>query len=97
MASSKIEVKYFLSQVGNILNQQNSFQLIPRRKNLVAIYRKGLSIDSVKEYIKNLTVKDYSKGPEKDDNKSFSGDVWIFLLCCLSFHDAEHDLKFPFN
>lgn len=116
MASDNIEISEFLSQVSNILNEPNSFQLIPRRKNLDAIYRMGLSIDSVKEYIRNLTIKDYCEGPEEDDNINFPGQIWVFgkkidgvlfyiklkikknqLLCCLSFHDAEYKMNFPFK
>jgi hypothetical protein len=116
MSSNKTEINEFLLQVNKILNKSNSFQLIPRRKNLDAIYRIGLSIDSVKEYIKNLTLRDYCEGPKKDENGIFSGEVWVFgkkinnilfyiklkikdnqLLCCLSFHDAEYNMIFPFK
>ena len=116
MVCDPAKVDNFISKLEKILNKPGSFQLIPRKKNLDAIYKMGLSIDTVKEYIKNLTRENYCEGPKKDENDNFSGKVWIFgkkidgvifyiklkikkdsLLCCLSFHDAKYNMKFPFR
>jgi|AntRauTorckE6833_2_1112554.scaffolds.fasta_scaffold100395_2 hypothetical protein len=112
--SSKKEVEFFLLKVKSILNKPKKIQFIPRRKNLDALNKHGLSIKDIKFYIKRLEVKDYFKGPTKDRDRS--GYVWEFgkminntmfyikikikkekLLCCLSFHDAQYKVQFPYN
>ena len=74
------EVENFLTQLKNILknNEPNSFQLIPRQKNLRSLDKYGLSIKTVKHILKNLGSEHYFKGPCQDDKEKNDYCWWFF-------------------
>lgn len=76
--STEQEIKAFLSRVKEVMHKINGFHLIERKKNLDSLDKHGLSIDIAELYIENLTVEDYLKGPEQDDQEQYDHCWWFF-------------------
>ena len=73
--SSKNDITLFLLHFKSVA--QKKFMLIPRKKNMTAITKRGLTIKDVKNAIYGLTYKNYIEGPSKDRDKK-SSFLWIF-------------------
>ncbi len=54
------------------------YDFVPRRKNMLALARRGLTIKDAKEEILGLVAGDYYKGPKKDFDPDRPGDLWEF-------------------
>ena len=57
--------------------QNHGLRLVPRKKNLDAIARMGVTLAAAEEMILRLTPKEYVSGPEKNHDGT-SGEVWVF-------------------
>ncbi len=68
----------FLVDMKKILARENSLLLVERQKNLQFLASLGYTINDAKMVLLNLSVKDYSAGPESDHNPSFPGYIWLF-------------------
>lgn len=55
----------------------NKFIFVDRKVNLDCITRLGITIETVKNIIFNLTYKNYMSGPDKDKDRRV-GSVWVF-------------------
>lgn len=69
------EINNYLTEVKNLI-AQGKVDFIPRPKNDLSVL--GLTIPHAVAIIRNLTYKNYSKGPKEDDNSAYSGFVWEF-------------------
>lgn len=69
------EINSYLIEV-KILVSQGKIDFIPRPKNNLS--ELGINIRIAKDIINNLTYKNYSKGPEEDDNPKYGGFIWVF-------------------
>jgi len=93
-------------------SRNEGLQIIPTDKNRNEILCTGIFLYEIEEIIMNLTVRNYSSGPEPD--RDAEGDVWIFgywnekeliyiklklddKAKVISFHSAEHKMDFPFE
>ncbi|MGM0411080.1 MAG: type II toxin-antitoxin system MqsR family toxin [Bacillota bacterium] len=79
--SDRSEVKAFLAQVREKINKiRGGFHLIKRKdkKNQKSLDKHGISIDVAKEYVENLRVENYWKGPEPDDKDRNDYNWWFF-------------------
>jgi len=77
MRSSQADVEQILRDMRFAL-QQNKMTLIPRRKNLDTLSKKGWLWRDVKNAMINLTYNDYREGPELDYDDPTSDKLWIF-------------------
>lgn len=67
----------FLAEIRSLLSS-GQYDFVPRRKNLQAIARLGLTVRDVKRELLHLTVADYFKGPKKDFDAERPGEIWEF-------------------
>lgn len=74
---NKLDVAAYLTQVKSLLSD-DKYDFVPRRKNMLALTRCGLTITDVKSEILDLTSSDYYKGPKTDYDPRRPGDVWEF-------------------
>ena len=58
------------------LAQKRDFDFVPRRKNLLALSKYGLTVYDAREILTELKSEDYYKGPKKDFTKP--GEIWEF-------------------
>ena len=71
------------TEVSDLLNsfktamEFGEYSLANRKKNLQSIVDLGLTPDQAKEIVRELTVDDYSAGPEENHDGA-TGDVWTF-------------------
>lgn len=72
------KIRDFLLEMRMILSRENSFHLVERDKNLQALEKLEYTIYDAKTVLLSLTVNDYVKGPEPDDNPNFPGEIWVF-------------------
>ena len=75
MTTSKQQVSTFLNEF-KLLVARNCFQFVHRLETNKAAISLGLTNELAKREILNLSVVDYSSGPEVDKDRP--GDVWIF-------------------
>lgn len=68
---------------------QGSFDFVPRRKNMQALAKHGLTIKDAKEEIFELVINNYYKGPKKDFDKP--GEIWEFKK---SINGTQFYIKF---
>lgn len=52
------------------------WDFVPRRKNMQALAKVGLTITDAKEELLELKVNEYYKGPKKDFDRP--GEIWEF-------------------
>lgn len=71
------DIILFLEKM-KILVSAGKYDFIPRRKNMMALARHGLTIKDAKTELLGLVASDYYKGPKQDFSKSHPGDVWEF-------------------
>ncbi|MCX7903264.1 MAG: type II toxin-antitoxin system MqsR family toxin [Caloramator sp.] len=70
-------IKAYLKDIKKIIVEKG-FQFIKREKNVKFLREYGLLIEDVKKIILSLKPEDYIKGPEKDHNQKYLGDIWVF-------------------
>jgi hypothetical protein len=75
LATSKQQVSTFLNEFKSLI-ARNSFQFVQRLETNKTATSLGLTNELAKREILNLSVVDYSSGPEADRDKP--GDVWVF-------------------
>ncbi len=71
------EITLFLEKVKRLLSA-GKYDFVPRRKNMQALAKHGLTIADAKAVILGLTVDDYYKGPKQDLDSSRPGVIWEF-------------------
>lgn len=113
LVASVIEVNRFLKQFKALMNAQNGVEFIPRDKNLNDMITLNLLPNDVDDYINQLTYRNYSEGPD-NDNDGTAGQIWVFWgeidsnpiyiklkldtkAKCISFHIAERRMPQPYN
>lgn len=70
-------IALFLAEAKRLLSEGH-YDFVPRRKNLQALARHGLTIIDAKNELFELTVADYYKGPKQDFDSNKPGDIWEF-------------------
>lgn len=71
------EIISFLSDAKGLLSV-GKFDFVPRRKNMIALLQQNLTIIDAKNIIMGLGEGDYYKGPKRDINPAYPGDIWEF-------------------
>ncbi|CAM3210565.1 type II toxin-antitoxin system MqsR family toxin [Vibrio diazotrophicus] len=56
---------------------QGRFHLVPRAKNQSGMIELGLTFNTLKSVILNLTKNNYYSGPSKDFDQS-DGEIWVY-------------------
>lgn len=69
------EISSFLEEAKQLLSA-GKYDFVPRRKNMQALARYGLTVQDAKDEILGLLVRDYYKGPKKDFDRP--GVIWEF-------------------
>ena len=75
--AGKETVSRFLEHIKTLITAGN-YDFIPRRKNMQALARRGLTIQDAKEEMLTLSAADYYKGPKQDLDRARPGEVWEF-------------------
>ncbi len=75
LAASKQQVSTFLNEFKSLI-ARNCFQFVQRLETNKTAISLGLTSELAKREILNLSVVDYSSGPETDKDRP--GDLWIF-------------------
>lgn len=75
--ASASDVAAYLSEVKKLLSV-GKYDFVPRRKNMLALARHGLTITDAKNEILGLVAVDYYKGPKQDLDPNRPGDIWEF-------------------
>ena len=73
--SKKTEVAAFLKETKDLI-RKGQYDFVPRRKNLQALARQGLTLQDAKNEIMNLRTDDYHKGPKADFERP--EEIWEF-------------------
>lgn len=73
--TSTADISNFL-EIAKRLMAAGKYDFVPRRKNMYALAKHGLTIADAKEEIFELVVGDYYKGPKQDFERS--GEIWEF-------------------
>jgi hypothetical protein len=119
---SQSEVKEFLEEINNRLNESSSnLRIIKRTKSKDKtqdfMIEYGLNSELICKELLNLDITNYSYTDEDRDTNRL-GEVWIFgqifitdkriplkvyiklklnsRVICLSFHEQEYELKYPY-
>lgn len=71
------EITAFLASVKHLVSE-GKFDFVPRRKNMQAFARHGLTIADAKSELLGLAADDYYKGPKQDFDGNRPGAVWEF-------------------
>lgn len=113
---TKEEVEKFLNIFFQKLKIYN-IVFIERDKNFKTIAELEIQPIQRIDYLKKLTVMNFSEGPLKDKNIPGNPDLYVFgtivknkevyikisigkpnkSVICISFHLAEHKMKYAFN
>lgn len=75
--ASTSDITLFLERAKRLVST-GKYDFVPRRKNMQALARQGLTITDAKEEILELVVGDYYKGPKLDLDPNRPGDIWKF-------------------
>ena len=75
--ASTSEIALFLERAKRLLSA-GKYDFVPRRKNMQALAKHGLTILDAKSEILGLVVGDYYKGPKQDLDPNKPGDIWEF-------------------
>jgi hypothetical protein len=75
--ASTADIVSFLEKMKRLI-AAGKYDFVPRRKNMQALARHGLTIADAKAEILGLVVDDYYKGPKRDFDPDKSGDIWEF-------------------
>ena len=71
------DITEYLVRVKKLLSE-GKYDFVPRRKNMQALARHGLTIMDAKSEILELVYDDYYKGPKQDFDPNQQGDIWEF-------------------
>lgn len=71
------DIANFLEKGKNLIST-GKYDFVPRRKNMQALAKNGLTITDAKNEILGLVVGDYYKGPKQDFDSDRPGDIWEF-------------------
>lgn len=71
------EITAFLVKIKRLVSA-GKYDFVPRRKNMQALAKHGLTIADAKNEILELVVGDYYKGPKQDFDPNRPGDIWEF-------------------
>lgn len=74
---TRLDVEEFLRAFRTAIEFGPGVQLKPRAKNLEGLVKLGLTINGMKSVLSDLTVENYSSGPEPDDTDE-KKEVWVF-------------------
>lgn len=69
------DISAFLEEAKRLISA-GKYDFVPRRKNMQALARHGLTITDAKDEILELVVGDYYKGPKQDFDRP--GVIWEF-------------------
>lgn len=72
-----LDISLFLEKMKRQVSA-GKYDFVPRRKNMLALAKHGLTILDAKEEILSLVVGDYYKGPKPDFDALRPGDIWEF-------------------
>jgi hypothetical protein len=75
--ASTSEIALFLERAKRLISV-GKYDFVPRRKNMQALAKHGLTIFDAKSEILGLVVGDYYKGPKQDLDPNKPGDIWEF-------------------
>jgi hypothetical protein len=82
----------FLAEAKNLIFEMK-FALVPRSKNLKALFALGWTSAVLADFLNTLTPRNYVQGPEQDIDKP-GEDVWIFGA---KIERAEYYFKLKIN
>ncbi len=71
------DVALYLESVKKLVSK-GKYDFVPRRKNMQALAKHGLTIKDAKAKILGHVVGDYFKGPKQDLDSNRPGDIWEF-------------------
>ena len=74
---STADIAAFLADVKNLVSS-GKYDFVPRRKNMQALARHGITIEDAKDEILGLVADDYYGGPKQDHDPGRPGDIWEF-------------------
>ena len=72
-----LDIVKFLERMKNLISV-GKYDFVPRRKNMQALAKYGLTILDAKNEMIRLVAGDYYKGPKWDFDLSRPGDIWEF-------------------
>ena len=75
MNANKEEIVEFLKEAKSLIAKGKA-GIAKRSKNLQDIVNIGLTMKGVRQELLDLSLEDYSKGPEPD--RDFPGEIWVF-------------------
>ena len=94
MANARLDdVKTFLLEFKFFAQHPDNFTLISRKKNLDSLALLGLTARQVRRSILQLTVKNYSEGPNVDRDRK-DANIWVFGM---KINDEEVYIKLSDN
>ena len=76
MATQQVEVEEFLTKC-RVLIQRGALTFVPRTKNIEGMAELGITNVEAEKILSRLTVNNYVRGPESDENGSLE-DIWFF-------------------
>jgi hypothetical protein len=71
------DVALFIEEMKKLI-LAGKYDFVPRRKNMQALAKHGLTFADAKAEILGIVVSDYYKGPKRDLDTGKSGDIWEF-------------------
>ncbi len=74
---SSCDITVFLTKAKKLI-ATGQYDFVPRRKNMQALARYGLTPADAKNEILGLVVGDYYKGPKQDLDMERPGEIWEF-------------------
>lgn len=75
--ASSSDIAAYLSEVKKLVSK-GKYVFVPRRKNMQALARHGITFIDAKNELLELVVKDYYKGPKQDFDSNRPGEIWEF-------------------
>lgn len=69
----------------------------PRDKNVQFMREYGLTEDDIKDIILDLDVTNYFRGPNKDHNSLYEGDIWEFKYKLEIYKILDLYIKVRYN
>ena len=75
MFISPNQVSQFLKRFKALVSE-GEFLIVRRQANIQGIIDIGLTLEGCKQEILDLSIENYSSGPEPD--RDYPGDIWVF-------------------